>query len=78
VFVRPALTIHRDRPDTVMTFGETAKSTAAPTESGVVMLYTDPNGRTTTIRPSASICAYPPGTPLPAYLSGVTPDLIMP
>jgi hypothetical protein len=42
------------------------------------MVYDDQKGHKTTIRPGVTICAYPPGAALPAYLDGVTPDLIMP
>jgi hypothetical protein len=78
VFVQMGLTIHVDRPDSVTPPGDTVKSTAPAPNTGAVMRYTDPKGHTTTVRPAAFICAYPPDTALPSNLNGVTPDLIMP
>ena len=78
VFVRPTLILHRDRSGARSTSGETSQWATSQTDSGVVMRYTDSKGYTATVRPSASICAYPPDAALPAYLNGVTPDLIIP
>jgi hypothetical protein len=78
VFVRTELTIHVDRPDSVIAPGDTVKSTSPAADTGVVMRYTDSKGHTTTVRPAALICAYPPDTALPSNLNGVTPDPIMP
>lgn len=71
-------TMHRATDSWILTSGEPANQTAAPADASPYIEYDDRNGRKTTIRTSVSMCAYPPGAALPAYLDGVTPDLIIP
>jgi hypothetical protein len=71
-------TMQRATNTWILTSGEPANQTAAPGDKGPFIVYDDRDGHTTTIRTAVSICAYPPGAPLPAYLAGVTPDLVIP
>jgi hypothetical protein len=65
VFVQPSLVLN-------------TKPSEADIASGAVMTTVDGKGRKMTVRADVSICAYPPNVPLPSYLAGATPDLIMP
>jgi hypothetical protein len=62
----------------ILTSGEPANQTATPADTTPSIVYDDSSGHTTTIRTSVTICAYPPGAALPAYLARVTPDIIIP